>query len=69
MWLPAQCAQCIGHRVAALEQGIQTVRLFFQELHSLHLHPQHHPHLALQAGKLICGTMEYFVDVWGENEV
>lgn len=30
------------------------MRLFFQELDSLHFNPEHHPHLALQAWELIC---------------
>lgn len=52
--VPAQRAERISHGVAALQQGIQAVRLLFQELNSLYLHPQHHPHLTLQAGKLVC---------------
>jgi len=54
MRVPAQTAECISHGVAALQQSIKTVRLLFQELNSLHLHPQHHPHLTLQAGELVC---------------
>lgn len=52
--IPAERAQRISHGVAALQQGVQTVWLLFQELNSLHLHPQHHPHLTLQTGELVC---------------
>jgi len=46
--------------LAALQKGVQPVRLLFQEFDGLHLHPEHHPHLTLQAGELICrrGTRE-----------
>lgn len=52
--VPAERAERIGHGVAALQQGVQAMRLLFQELNSLHLHPQHHSHLTLQAGELVC---------------
>lgn len=52
--IPAERAERISHGVAALQQGVQAVRLLFQELNSLHLHPQHHSHLTLQAGELVC---------------
>lgn len=52
--IPAERAERIRHGVAALQQGVQPVRLLFQELNGLHLHPQHHPHLTLQAGELDC---------------
>lgn len=52
--IPAERAERISHGVAALQQRVQAVRLLFQELHSLHLHPQHHAHLTLQAGELVC---------------
>lgn len=52
--IPAERAERISHGVAALQQRVQAVRLLFQELNGLHLHPQHHSHLTLQAGELVC---------------
>lgn len=52
--LPAQRAEGVRHGVAALQQSVQPVRLLLQELDGLHLHPEHHAHLALQAGELVC---------------
>lgn len=54
--IPAERAERVGHAVAAFQQSVQTLRLLFQEFHRLHLHPQHHPHLTLQAGELVCAT-------------
>lgn len=52
--IPAERAERISHGVATLQQRVQAVRLLFQELNGLHLHPQHHSHLTLQAGELVC---------------
>lgn len=49
---PADLGEGVRHRLAALEQPIEAVRLLLEELDGFHLHPQHHPHLALQAGEL-----------------
>lgn len=49
---PADLGERVGDRLAALEQPVQAVRLLLEELHSFHLDPQNHPHLALQAGEL-----------------
>lgn len=48
----------LGDGLAALQQGVQPVRLLLQELDSLHLHPEHHPHLTLQARELVCREEE-----------
>ena len=51
--LLAHVGQGVGHGLAAFQQRVQPVRLLLQELHRLHLHSKHHPHLALQAGELV----------------
>lgn len=66
--IPAQRAERIRHGVAALQQGVQAVRLLLQELNSLHLHPQHHSHLALQAGELVCMAGRQNRGEDGEND-
>lgn len=52
---PADLGEGVCHRLAALQQAVQPMRLLLEELHGLHLHPKHHPHLALQAGKVSWG--------------
>lgn len=52
----ADVRQGVGHGLAALEEAVQPVRLFLEELHGLHLHAEDHTHFALQAGKISCNA-------------
>lgn len=64
---PADLGECVGDCLAAFEQPVEAVWFLLEELHSFHLHPQHHPHLALQAGELGCrdsGVTESIVSGW-----
>lgn len=54
LFVPAKVSECVREGSDSLQHAVEFVGLFFEELYSLHLDPEHCSHAGLKGWKLSC---------------